>query len=265
MSKLSIASWNVEQFKLNTTLKDEVVKHIQSLNPDIFAILEVVGADVWRHMFTHFSDHCFFITEGKQSQEILVGVRKTLRCFLTQRDEFKAGRTSLRPGPFLTVQVNNEYYTILFLHMKSISDPEGFGLRDDMVEHAFNLKKSLDNVPEANGNAKFLFMGDLNTMGMDITYLADVEESDEIDRLRKRAKRRGMVLLPKDHDSTWTNGNGLYSDLDHVVASDSIRFKSWNGNKIKVSGWNKYDEGTPKFNEFVTRISDHCSIYCEIE
>ncbi len=265
MSKFSIASWNVEQFKLDTTLKDEVVKHFRSQNPDIFAILEVVGADVWRYMFKEFPKHSFYITEGKQSQEILVGVHKDLRCFLTQRDEFKAGRTSLRPGPFLTVQVDDDHYTILFLHLKSISDPEGFGLRDDMLEHAFNLKKGLDKVPEANGNSKFLFMGDLNTMGMNLTYLDDVKESDEIDRLNKRAKKRGMMLLRKDHDKTWTNGKGMYSDLDHVVASNSIKFKTWNGNKVKVLGWNQHAEGSPKFDEFVNRISDHCSIYCEIE
>ncbi|UCD45007.1 MAG: hypothetical protein JSV27_00400 [Candidatus Bathyarchaeota archaeon] len=262
--KFSIASWNVEQFKLHTTLKDKVVEHIKTQVPDIFAVLEVVGADVWRYMYKEFPDHNFFITEGKQTQEILVGVHKKFRAFLTQRDEFKSGRTSLRPGPFLTLQVDDEYYTILFLHLKSISDPEGFGLRDDMFEHAFNLKKSLDKVPEANGNAKFLFMGDFNTMGMNLTYLNDVNESDEIDRLKKRAKRKSMTLLPKDHDKTWTNGKGLYSDLDHVVASESIKFKTWNGHKVKVLGWNKYAGGSPEFDEFVNRVSDHCSIYCEI-
>jgi exonuclease III len=261
---ISIASWNVETFNLDTTLKDKVVEHVKSQNPDIFAILEVVGADVWRYMFKEFPKHSFYITEGKQNQEILVGVHKDLRCFLTQRDEFKSGRTTLRPGPFLTVQVDDEYYTILFLHVKSISDPVGFGLRDDMIEHAFNLKKSLDKVPEAKGNAKFLFMGDLNTMGMNLTYLKDVKESEEIDRLEKRANRRGMTLLQKDYNQTWTK-NGLYSDLDHVVASNSIKFKTWNGNNVKVLGWNQYTQGSAKFDEFVNRISDHCSIYCEIE
>ena len=265
MSKFSIVSWNVKQFELKTTLKDKVVEHVENQNPDIFAILEVVGAQVWRYMFKEFPNHSFYITEGEQSQEILVGVHKDLRCFLTQRDEFKAGRTTLRPGPFLTVQVDNDYYTILFLHLKSFSDPEGFGLRDDMIDHAFNLKNGLDKVPEANGKAKFLFMGDLNTMGMDLTYLNDVKESEEIDRLEKRAKRRGMKLLQKDHNRTWTNGKGKYSDLDQVVASNSIKFKTWNGNNVKVLGWNQHAQGSAKFNEFVNQISDHCSIYCEIE
>ena len=188
MSKtLSLVSWNVEHFQLKTTLKDEVINLLKQLNPDIFAILEVEGKYVWRYMFKEFPHHSFYITEGAQTQEILVGVNTELRCFLTQRDEFKSGRTHLRPGPFLTVQIDDEYYTFLFLHLKSKSNPEGFGLRDDMITHAFNLKNSLDQVPESQGNAKFLFMGDLNTMGMDLTWLNDVIESDEIERLKKQA------------------------------------------------------------------------------
>lgn len=253
-------------FELKTTLKDKVVKHIQNQNPDIFAILEVVGADVWKHMYKEFPEHNFYITEGKQNQEILVGIRKGLRHFLTQRDEFKNGRTTLRPGPFLTVEFNNDYYIILFLHVKSFTDPEGFGIRDNMIEHAFHLKNDLDKLPEANGNAKFLFMGDLNTMGMNMTYLDDdVTESEEIERLEKRAKTRDMTLLQKDHNQTYTNGTDLYSNLDHVVASNSIQFKTWNGSNVKVLGWNQYAQGSPEFNEFVNIISDHCSIYCEIE
>jgi hypothetical protein len=134
-----------------------------------------------------------------------------------------------------------------------------------MIGNEFNLKNAMVKVPESNGNAKFLFMGDLNTMGMNLTYLNDVKESEEISRLMEQADARDMKLLQKDHPTTWTNGKGWYSDLDHVVASTSINFKTWNGKQVKVLSWNQYTQGSPKFNEFVNRISDHCSIYCEIE
>lgn len=266
--KFSVASWNVRNFSLKRTLKDRVVRHLRDLDPDIFGILEVKGKDVWRYMFREFPNHSFFITEGQQSQEILVGVRNDLRCFLTQRNEFKGGRTTLRPGPFLTVQVGNgagtEYYSILFLHLKSMADPEGFGLRDDMLWHAFRLKRALDRVPQTGGSAKFLFMGDLNTMGMEYPYGESVDAANEMRRLSGRAGRKKMKVLTKDDDRTWTNGRGNFSDLDHVVASKSIRFQDWNGHSVRVVGWNKLDAGSSEFRTFVNRISDHCALYCEV-
>lgn len=234
------------------------------MDPDIFAILEVEGKDVWNYMFNEFPKHNFFITEGAQTQEILVGVHNKFKCFLTQRDEFKTGRTHLRPGPFVTVQVDNECYTLLFLHLKSKSDPEGFGLRDKMLDHAFNLKKALDSAAGGNGKAKFIAMGDFNSMGMEYPYDSNILPSFELKRLANRAKYRKMSILPKDYEATWTNGKGMYSDLDHVVASDSINFKEWNGKKVKVLGWNEFPEGSDEFNEFVNKISDHCALYCEV-
>lgn len=53
------------------------------------AIYEVTGKDVYSHMMKKFPKHSFYITEGPQSQEILVGTRNTLHAFTTQRTEFK--------------------------------------------------------------------------------------------------------------------------------------------------------------------------------
>jgi exonuclease III len=262
--KFSLVTWNIEHFKLKTTLKAKVVAHLKSMNPDVFAILEVVGKDVWRFMFKEFPDHNFFITEGPQTQQILVGVQHQYRCFLTQRDEFKSGKTHLRPGQFLTIKYGDEHYTMLFLHLKSISDPVGFGIRDNMIDHLFNLKKELDTLAGGTGKAKFIAMGDFNTMGMEYPYVPDISTETELKRLKNRAKYRKMSLLPKDHVVTWTNGNGKYSNLDHVLASDHITFKEWNGSKVKVLGWNKFPEGSAEFTEFVNNISDHCALYCEI-
>ncbi|MCZ6681317.1 MAG: hypothetical protein O7E52_29220 [Candidatus Poribacteria bacterium] len=262
--KFSIVSWNIEHFRLKTTDHEKVVSHLKSLQPDIFALLEVEGKDVWRYMFDEFPDHSFFITEGKQTQEIMVGVHRRLRCFLTQRTEFKSGRTFLRPGLFLTVQIDGENYNLLFLHLKSMTNPEGFGLRDDMFQHAFRLKRVLDKAMGVDQEAKFLFMGDCNTMGLDYPYGQAIDASKEIRRLVGRARRNRMKLLPKDYAHTWTNGRGLYSDLDHVVASRTIHFQSWDGKAVKVVGWNHHPPGSAAFNEFVNQISDHCALYCEV-
>ncbi len=62
-------------------------------------------------------------------------------------------------------------------------DPKGFGLRHDMIRRAFDFKKTLKNATkkeaerianETGGSvsatlplANYIFVGDLNTMGMD--------------------------------------------------------------------------------------------------
>lgn len=262
--EISVVSWNVKNFTKETTVKEMVVNHLKGMKPDIFAILEVVGKDVWRYMYGEFPDHNFYVTEGAQTQQILVAVRKKFRSFLTQRDEFKSGRTHLRPGPFLTIDADGDLYSFLFLHLKSFDDAEGFGLRDDMLEHAFNLKKALDDVSGGKGTAKFMFMGDLNTMGMRYWRKNRYDASIELEKLEGRAKNREMTILSKSHNSTWTNGRGKYSNLDHIVASDSIDFQSWNGHNVKVRGWNAYEEGSTEFMHFVRRVSDHCALHCRI-
>jgi hypothetical protein len=113
----------------------------------------------------------FHITEGPQSQEILVGVKKSISCFFTQKTTFKSGAFMLRPGALLTITKNGVNYPLLFLHLKSLTDPKGFGLRDDMTGRAIKFKKILDKTHKRSGlsgKSNFIFMGDLNTMGMNL-------------------------------------------------------------------------------------------------
>lgn len=262
--KFSLLTWNVTNFHLEHTDKTKVVQHIKSFNPDIFALLEVVGADVWNFLFDQFPNHSFFITEGEQTQEILIGVHKRLRVFLTQKDEFKSGRTALRPGAFLSFKIGTEIYTVLFLHLKSMADPEGFGLRDNMLDHAFNLKGKLDQAAGGTGKANFIMMGDLNTMGLSYPYEGDISAEVELKRLAYRAARRKMQVLAKTYGRTWTNGEGLYSNLDQVVASEQITFAAWAEAQVKVAGWNQFPEGSTEFTNFVNNVSDHCALYCEV-
>ena len=80
----SVVSWNVEHFK-NTLPSDterirRVAKFISGNNNgptsvlDIFVLYEVEGKDVYQDFMDEFPDHRFHMTEGKQTQEIFVGV-----------------------------------------------------------------------------------------------------------------------------------------------------------------------------------------------
>ena len=98
---------------------------------------------MFRPLIEEMPEHHFFITEGPQLQEILVGVRKSVSAFATQKMTFKAGQSTLRPGMLLTPYVDGAYYPLLFLHVKSMTDPKGFGLRYDMTLRAFDFRKTL--------------------------------------------------------------------------------------------------------------------------
>ena len=61
----------------------------------------------------------------------------------------------------------------------------------------------------AGGLANYLFLGDLNTMGMEYTYLRerDIQVNQEIEKIKRFAEGRGMRLLDKDEPNTWSNGS----------------------------------------------------------
>src|SRR5262245_41681066 len=174
----SVVSWNVEHFgatEANTTEPNKPVKPIIDLlaaqNADVVAVYEVVGSVVFDTITDAMPGYQFHITEGPQSQEILVGVKKTLSSFFTQKLEFKSGKSTMRPGALLTVKVDGKNYPLLFLHLKSVTEPKGFGLRDDMTERAITFKKTLDEASGGAGKANYIFLGDLNTMGMNLTFM----------------------------------------------------------------------------------------------
>ena len=92
----SVLSWNVEHFgAVSRNMPPEksvgpIIDLIVEQNADVVAIYEVVGATVFEEVTTKMADYSFHITEGPQTQEILVGVRKTLTAFFTQRVEFNS-------------------------------------------------------------------------------------------------------------------------------------------------------------------------------
>jgi len=280
----SVASWNVEHFKRDTDKKR--VKHVAkfiagndggpSEIPDIFALYEVVGKDVYQDFMSEFPDHRFHMTEGKQTQEIFIGVHRKFQTFTTQRLEFKAQREHLRPGLLLAVRTDGVDYVLLFLHIKSGDNTEDFGLRDAALIHAFNLKKALDDISGGKGN--FIFMGDLNTMGIDdpVPYSKkmDLASEDEIARIASWAKRRNMVLLSKEKtiignsakEVTWYNGSSGYvpTNLDHVVASEHLQIRSQGNDAFEISvlGWPKLAQSD--WNSWFDQYSDHALLYFEV-
>ena len=271
----SIASWNIEHFgALGKDRKPKkaigpVLDFLAAQNADVIALYEIVGSTVFRPMMEKFPSHQFFISEGPQTQEILVGVRKTLSAFTTQKVEFKSGQSTLRPGQLLTLLVNGEFYPLLFLHLKSLPDPKGFGLRDDMIRRALKFRGVLDRAPGAEGNAHYIFLGDLNTMGFDYPFTKhDISAEDEIAELDRRTNYRNMRRLPKRHELTWWNGNEKYapgSNLDHVVAADHLSFRTFaGGSEVDVRGW--ADESTDsKKRKWIEKHSDHGLLYFEVQ
>jgi hypothetical protein len=146
----------------------------------------------------------------------------------------------LRPGALLTVTVDGTTYPLLFLHTKSGDDPRGLGLRDDMLVRAFDFRRGLDKA--AGGAANYLFMGDLNTMGMEYAFVhdRDIDPSKELLKIERQAKARKMRVLSKDQPNTWSEGSGSSipdSNLDHVIAADPLQFKLFGGAEVTVRGW----------------------------
>ena len=267
----SVLSWNVEHFGARDKEhrrfnKDPVpiVKIAAAQNADVVALYEVRSDIVFRPLIEEMPDHHFFITEGPQLQEILIGVRKSLPAFATQKTTFKAGQSTLRPGMLVTPYVDGAYYPLLFLHVKSMKDPKGFGLRFDMTMRAFDFRKVLKKA--ANGQvANYIFLGDLNTMGLD--YFGsdkDVSGDREIQELRKAAGRRQMQLLEKTYENTYWSARYGESDLDQVVTAEHLAFTDFGGKPVRVSGWPD-ESGEQEKAAWVEKYSDHAMLYFEVQ
>ncbi|MEP7339607.1 MAG: endonuclease/exonuclease/phosphatase family protein [Acidobacteriota bacterium] len=264
----TVASWNVEHFKNNPDRIKLIISFLKEQNPDVFGLYEVESADVYAALVAQMPNYHFHTTEGPQTQEILVGVRGSLTAFFTQKTEFRSGNTYLRPGALLTVSVDNVDYPLLFLHTKSSSKPIGLGLRDDMFERAFKFKKTLDKISEkaGKGPANYIFMGDLNTMGMQYPFNREIVVDFELQKLDSSAKRVKMHRLKKNKLNTWWNGPGKFppSNLDHVIASNQIKFKLFGTDEIDVRGWPQKETEAQQV-EWIKKYSDHGLIFFQVE
>jgi endonuclease/exonuclease/phosphatase family metal-dependent hydrolase len=267
----SLVSWNVEHFRGKERRTDRIVRFLSDQKADVFALYEVEGKTVFRDLVTRMPGYQFHITEGPQVQEILVGVKRNLTAFFTQRVTFRSGMQFLRPGAFLTLTIDGEDYSILFLHTKSNTKPIGLGVRDDQFSRAFKFKKVLDKAAlkdrGARAKANFLFLGDLNTMGMKYPFQKNIEATLELKNLDRNAKKVKMRRLTKTSPATWWNGPGSRyapADLDHVIAAEHLNFRQFSGMEIRVKGWPELD--TPKKQgDWIKKHSDHGLLYLDVQ
>jgi hypothetical protein len=84
-----------------------------------------------------------------------------------------------------------------------VTDPRGFGLRDDQTERALKFRNALNNA-SPDGQANYIFLGDLNTMGMNLTFSPkDLSADEEIARLEAPCPSRKLVVLDKSEPATF--------------------------------------------------------------
>ena len=104
-------------------------------------------------------------------------------------------------------------------------------------------------------------------MGMKYPYQKSIGNNVELRKLEKDAKKAKMRRLSKTHDVTWWNGpNSRYkpTDLDHVVASDHLQFKQYQGSDINVLGWPEQTTESTQ-GEWIEQFSDHAMLYLEVQ
>jgi len=267
----SLASWNVEHFKGKPDRVNRVVDFLNHNDgghkPDIFALYEVEGKIVYSALVSKLPGYSFHITEGPQTQEILVGVKSNITAFFTQKIEFKEGNAYLRPGALLGVRKGNKDYSILFLHTKSNNAPVGLGLRDDMFTKAIKFRRKLEKATKtAKWASRYMFLGDLNTMGMKYPYQKGIAPDIELKKLDKESKNAQMVRLDKTAPYTWSNGSTSSippSNLDHVVASNNLNFRNFAGAQVSVRGWVNQTTDAAK-DKWISQYSDHSLLYLEV-
>ena len=267
----SVASWNVEHFRGDPTRANRVVDFLRDQKPDVIGIYELEGSEGFSALTTRFPSYSWQITEGAQAQEILVGFKSSLSVFMTQKLHFRSGTTHMRPGLLATITVDGISYILLFLHLASLPAPRGFGLRDDMAIRAIKFRKVLNR--GVGGKANYIFLGDLNSMGLEYPYGKDIDADTELRRWDFRASRfYDMHRLEKTHDVTFSNGSFSTipdGDLDHVYAAKHLKFKRFtrdDGTKadIDVRGWVDKSTDADK-NKWIADFSDHSLLYFEVQ
>lgn len=270
MSRIfSFASWNIENFYGKQERFDRVVDVLlENGPPDVFGVFEVRSSTAVFNEFTsRMSTHQFFITVTASSPiDTLIGVNRDFTAFYEQRDELSSGLPSLRPGALVTLSTNQQNYTLLFVHLKAFAKPVAWGLRDDMVHHVRNLKRTLDGL--SNSDANFIVLGDFNAVGLNVTYADnDMTALQELARYQKVLGYKNMRLVLKDHPATLWNGPGSSNppaDADHVFASQHLKIRKNDTTEgIGVKGWPELPTDTEKA-DWIASLSDHAMLYGEV-
>jgi hypothetical protein len=270
--KFSVISWNVEHFREKNGRTTRIAAFMKPFKPDIFAIYETEEVSIMQLMQTHFPDYDYFITDGPELQEILVGCRRGVfdQKVFTQKREFKVNNPALRPGALLSVQQKGKWHNLLFLHTDSGTDASAFGNRFEMLT---KIQRMSEAITKALPDSGIIITGDLNTMGMsfptDTKSNQRVKDTDEISGMGKLLNKNTIALAPKEFDATWiSNGLTLTSNLDHVWHNGNAPLKKLgkrsDGNDyfVRVYGWQQLNGQERR--EYVDQVSDHCLLYFEV-
>lgn len=264
----SLVSWNVEHFKDDQKRIERVVDFLAKQKPDVFGLYEVEGKTIFDTIKTLMPGYQFHITEGPQTQEILVGVRSKFTAFFTQKLEFNSGNTFLRPGALLTLTIAGEDYPILFLHTKSSNTPVGLGIRDDQFQRAVKFKETLEKSAKPKGKpVNYIFLGDLNTMGMKYPFGHSIEAQVELQKLDQDIGKVGMRRLEKNAPNSWWNGPKSKlppSNLDQVVVANNLRLRAFGQAEIDVRGWPRLATESEQ-GKWIADFSDHALLYVEVQ
>lgn len=270
-------SWNVEHFAPDPDRTELVADVIKSAHPagkpiDVMGILEVKHVDVTELMLQHFPEYDFYLTDGPQVQEILVGVRRGVfdQKIFTQKREFKAGNDHLRPGALMSLrEAGSTVWTqLLYLHTDSGTTAGDFGNRFDMFAKVAKMRAALSK--QAEGSDRLIALGDLNTMGLNYPNRNRIKIKGA-DEIRELAVFTKLTLARKDVPATWRDANGKIrdSDLDHVLYSPGLTLAPLGvtpegvPTEIHTAGWPKLLDGDQL--GFVRTISDHAVLVGETQ
>lgn len=268
-------SWNVEHFDADAARTKVVAEAIKGAHPggkliDVMGILEVKHVRVVDLMLNHFPDYDFYLTDGPQVQEVLIGVRrgKFVQKIFTQKREFKAGNDSLRPGAMIAVleKQGGPWTQLLFLHTDSGTTADDFGNRFNMFEHVAKLRRAL--AKQAAEQDRLIALGDLNTMGLNYPKRKNIRISGK-EEIAELAAFTNLSLAAKDIPATWKDANGRIadSDLDHVLHSPGLKLAllgtdgTGQQTPIHSAGWPKLTGQAQA--KFVKTVSDHAILVGE--
>lgn len=262
----SVASWNVKHFKSTQARADRAVSFLKKQDADLFALYEIYGKDVFTELVKQFPGYTFHITEGKQSQEILLGVRNSLDAFITQKLEFTSGTTHISPGLLATIMHEGSVFPMLFINIDSSPTTQGMGLRYEMMQRAFKYRSKLDNLAWEQGDAKvnYIFLGDFEIMGMNHPYDKSIDAETELRKWDdEECKKYNMRRLMKSQKLTYTACDGSQEgDYDHVYVAEHLKFTKFGDSEVDVRGW--VTESEDKQREWREKYSPHSLLYFEV-
>lgn len=270
---LRVLFWNIENFRGDNEERTRAAaEHIRSFDPHIVGFSEIGSKRAIRNlMMEELDDFDFGITDGAQNIELMAGWKRGVfeQALYTQRREFKAGSDGQRPGALLSVKLNGTFTNFLFLHTDSGRGKRDYENRREMFGKISSLRRTLNEIED--GTARFVVMGDLNTMGRDALPGEDeISSEDEISNLSRFMRRGDMTLHDKSAPHTFLqyrpNGTVEFrTDLDHVISSDVTKLADFDdGKKVRVRGWNDLDTDDKRII-WTETLSDHASVEIEIE